>query len=139
MSSFKSQEVILNKEQKVIFNFIEDFTNFSHLIPESVNDLKLSRDKCSFSINGMPPIHLLITERIEHKKVSMGSDGGKMPFEMSCHIDFVDNNRSKVCFTFYIELNGMMKMMALDFSSLYLPRMRRGKLQPEPHGHTRAI
>lgn len=111
MSSFKSQEVILNKEQQVIFNFIEDFTNFSHLIPDSVNDLKLSRDKCSFSINGMPPIHLLITERIEHKKVSMGSDGGKMPFEMSCHIDFLDENQSKVCFTFDIELNGMMKMM----------------------------
>ena len=53
MSLIESQTVTINKSDKEIFNIISDFTKFSYIIPQQAQNLKVTKDSCSFSIQGM--------------------------------------------------------------------------------------
>lgn len=111
MSDIKSQTVEINKSEEEIFNFISDFTNFSTLFPPQVKDLKITRDNCSFSIDGMPKVSLKITERTPYSCVIMSAEDGKLPFELKCCLEKVDEEKCQAQFLFNAELNMMMKMM----------------------------
>jgi len=111
MSDIKSQTVEINKSEEEIFNFISDFTNFSTLFPPQVKDLKITRDNCSFSIDGMPNVSLKITERTPYSCVIMSAEDGKLPFELKCCLEKVDEEKCQAQFLFNAELNMMMKMM----------------------------
>ena len=77
MSLIESQAVTINKSDEEIFNFISDFTNFATLMPPQVQDVKITQDSCSFSIQGMPTINLKIYERIPFSSVKMKREMGK--------------------------------------------------------------
>lgn len=111
MSDIKSQTVEIDKSDEEIFNFISDFTNFSKLFPPQVNDLKITRDTCSFSIDGMPKISLRISERTPFSCVTMSAEDGKLPFELKCCLENIGKDKCKAQFHFDAELNMMMKMM----------------------------
>lgn len=111
MSDIKSQKVVIDKSEENIFNFISDFTNFSQLFPPQVNDLKITKDTCSFSIDGMPNVSLRITERTPFSCVVMSAEDGKLPFELKCCLEKVSKDKCQAQFHFTAELNMMMKMM----------------------------
>ncbi|MDA7768098.1 hypothetical protein N8904_00080 [Flavobacteriales bacterium] len=111
MSDIKSQTVVIDKSEENIFNFISDFTNFSQLFPPQVNDLKITKDTCSFSIDGMPNVSLRITERTPFSCVVMSAEDGKLPFELKCCLEKVSEDKCQAQFHFTAELNMMMKMM----------------------------
>lgn len=111
MSCIKSNVVEINKSDEEIFNFISDFTNFAKLMPPQAQNVKITNDSCSFTIQGMPPINLKITERNPYNSVLMIADEGKLPFSLRCNLNTTTNNQCTAQFEFEAELNGMMKMM----------------------------
>ena len=111
MSLIESQAVTINKSDEEIFKFISDFTNFATLMPSQVQDVKITQDSCSFSIQGMPTISLKIYERIPFSSVKMKAEDGKLPFTLSCSLESVNETKCIAQFHFEAELNPMMKMM----------------------------
>ena len=111
MSLIESQAVTINKSDEEIFNFISDFTNFASLMPPQVQDVKITQDSCSFSIQGMPTINLKIYERTPFSSVKMKAEDGKLPFILSCSLESVNETQCIAQFHFEAELNPMMKMM----------------------------
>ena len=111
MSLIESQAVTIDKSDEEIFNFISDFTNFATLMPPQVQDVKITQDSCSFSIQGMPTINLKIYERIPFSSVKMKAEDGKLPFTLSCSLQSVNETQCISQFHFEAELNPMMKMM----------------------------
>ena len=111
MSLIESQAVTINKSDEEIFNFISDFTNFASLMPPQVQDVKITQDSCSFSIQGMPTINLKIYERTPFSNVKMKAEDGKLPFTLSCSLESVNETQCIAQFHFEAELNPMMKMM----------------------------
>ena len=111
MSLIESQAVTIDKSDEEIFNFISDFTNFVSLMPPQIQDVKITQDSCSFSIQGMPNINLKIYERIPFSSVKMKSEDGKLPFTLSCSLEGVNETQCITQFHFEAELNPMMKMM----------------------------
>ena len=111
MSLIESQAVTINKSNEEIFNFISDFTNFTKLMPPQVQDVKISQDSCSFSIQGMPTINLKIFERLPFSCVKMKAEDGKLPFTLSCTLESVNKTQCIAQFHFEAELNPMMKTM----------------------------
>lgn len=111
MSLIESQAVTINKPDEEIFNFISDFTNFATLMPPQVQDVKITQDSCSFSIQGMPTINLKIYERIPFSSVKMKAEDGKLPFTLACSLESVNETQCIAQFHFEAELNPMMKMM----------------------------
>ena len=111
MSLIESQAVTINKSDEEIFNFISDFTNFASLMPPQVQDVKITQDSCSFSIQGMPNINLKIYERTPFSSVKMKAEDGKLPFTLSCSLQSVNETQCIAQFHFEAELIPMMKMM----------------------------
>ena len=111
MSLIESQAVTINKSDEEIFNFISDFTNFAALMPPQVQDVKITQDSCSFSIQGMPTINLKIYERTPFSGVKMKAEDGKLPFTLLCSLQSVNETQCIAQFHFEAELNPMMKMM----------------------------
>ena len=111
MSLIESQAVTINKSNEEIFNFISDFTNFATLMPPQVQDVKISQDSCSFSIQGKPTINLKIFERLRFSCVKMKAEDGKLPFTLSCTLKSVNKTQCIAQFHFEAELNPMMKTM----------------------------
>lgn len=107
----ESNKTIINKSDKHVFLFISDFNNFVHLMPSEIKDLKVTQNDCSFSIQGMPTIHLKIEEKIPHSLVRMISRDGKIDFSLNCSLEHIDETSCYAHFSFDAELNGMMKMM----------------------------
>ena len=111
MSVIESQAVTINKSDEDIFNFISDFTNFAELMPPQVQDVKITQDRCSFSIEGMPSIQLKISERTPFSCVKMEAEDGKLPFTLRCSLKNTTQTQCIAQFHFEAELNPMMKMM----------------------------
>ena len=100
-------------------------------MPPQVQDLKISQDNCSFTIQGMPPIHLAISERIPFSHVKMEAKDGKLPFSLSCQLEKVDDSSCQAQFIFEAELNMMMKMMVekplTNFLNMLVEKLREIK------------
>jgi len=111
MSLIESQAVTINTSDEEIFNFISDFTNFAELMPPQVQDVKITQDSCSFSIQGMPSINLKIYERNPFSSVKMKAEDGKLPFTLCCILKNIGESQCVAQFQFEAELNPMMKMM----------------------------
>ena len=111
MSLIESQAVTINNTDEEIFNFISDFTNFAELMPPQVQDVKITQDTCSFSVQGMPNIKLKISERTPFSSVKMSAEDGKLPFTLCCSLKKEGESQCIAQFHFEAELNPMMKMM----------------------------
>ena len=111
MSLIESEAVTINKSDEEIFKFISDFTNFSSIMPPQVQDVKITEDSCSFSIQGMPTVNLKIYERIPFSIVKMKAEDGKLPFTLSCSLKSINKTQCIAQFHFEADLNPMMKMM----------------------------
>lgn len=107
----ESNKTIVNKSDQQVFLFISDFNNFVHLMPPEVKDLKVTQNDCSFSIQGMPTIHLKIEKKVPHSLVRMVSKDGKLDFSLNCNLEAIDETSCYAHFTFDAQLNSMMKMM----------------------------
>ena len=80
-------------------------------MPPQVQDVKISQDSCSFSIQGMPTVNLKIFERLPFSSVKMKAEDGKLPFTLSCSLESVNETQCIAQFHFEAELNPMMKTM----------------------------
>ena len=131
MSQIKSQIVKITESDEHIYHFISDFTNFEQLMPPQVQDLKISQDNCSFTIQGMPTIHLTISERMPFSHVKMEAKDGKLPFSLRCALEKIDDSSCQAQFIFEAELNMMMKMMVekplTNFLNLLAEKLREIK------------
>ncbi|MEC8610521.1 MAG: SRPBCC family protein, partial [Bacteroidota bacterium] len=85
----------------------------------------------SFTIKGMPTIHLTISERIPFSHVKMEAKDGKLPFCLSCRLEKIDDSSCQAQFVFEAELNMMMKMMVekplTNFLNLLAEKLREIK------------
>jgi len=104
MSLIESQAVTINNTDEEIFNFISDFTNFAELMPPQVQDVKITQDTCSFSVQGMPNIKLKISERTPFSSVKMSAEDGKLPFTLCCSLKKEGESQCIAQFHFEAEL-----------------------------------
>ena len=130
MTRIESQKVTVNKSAEELFNFISNFNNFNQLMPSSVQDLETTKDTCSFSLKGMPTIHLKIGDKKPFTHVSMVADGGQIEFSLNCSLE-EDGDNCKAQLFFEAELNMMMKMMVekplTNFLNLLVDKLREIK------------
>jgi len=113
MTEFKSEITSINSSDRVIYNFLNDFNNFEKLMPEQVINWQSTKENCSFTIKGMADLAMRMSKSDEFSFISYSSEG-KSPFHfnLSFHIEKLDENKSDVYSLFSADLNPMIKMMA---------------------------
>ncbi|MCF8236135.1 MAG: hypothetical protein K9G67_14150 [Bacteroidales bacterium] len=112
MAEFKSEQKTINRSAAYIYNFLSDFTNFEHLMPEQITNWQATENNCSFTIQGMADVAMRMEEKIPGKKVYVVSEG-KVPFEfdMTFKLDEEKDNNTKVNLMINASINPMMVMM----------------------------
>ena len=112
MTRLESDKVILSKSAEEVYNFLSDFNNFGHLMPEQIADWKSTNDECSFTIKGMASLGMKMVEKTPNSFIKIVRNG-KAPFDFMLNVHIEDmQTQSSVQLAFDADLSTMMKMMA---------------------------
>jgi carbon monoxide dehydrogenase subunit G len=114
MTTIKSQESLVEKNQEALFHFLSDMNNLQTLMPSQVTDWKSNAMECSFKVTGLTGIALKI-KSTEPFSLIRYSETGKMPFAFELKAHFkpheTDNSKTWTSLSFEADLNPMLKMM----------------------------
>lgn len=108
----ESPKQIIEKSSQEVFDFLNDLKNFEKLMPENVSKFEMiGDDSFVFALSGMPEVVMKKKESISPKKVSLGSAGGKLDFNLDILIVEMSEALSETQFMFNGEFNAMIGMM----------------------------
>jgi len=117
MKTYKGDQVIIEKEDKIIFDFLSDFRHFQEFLPKEISEWEATENYCTFAIQGMGKIKLEYKEQLPHTQILIqpASDSGfPIPFFMKCFLKDVSdtaNKKTQVQFIVEVEINNMLAMM----------------------------
>ena len=115
MTKIESEEKVVNQSSNEAFDFLSDFRNFEHLMPQQVVDWQATENECSFTIQGMATLGMKIENKIPYSEINIAKSG-KAPFDFNlhCYIDKVDEGKSRIKLILDADLNPFLKMMAVN-------------------------
>jgi len=113
MTEFVSERTAVNAPAADIFNFLTDFTNFQHLMPEQITNWKADTDHCSFTIDGLADLSMRIAGKTPENNIHIVADG-KNPIDYTLDLFLfpVTESSCKVEVAFNADLNPFIKAMA---------------------------
>lgn len=113
MTTFKSEKQTIDASASKIFSFLADFNNFEQLMPEQVTNWQSTVDSCSFTIQGMADLSMVMGEKNANSFISYKSASKKpFNFDLNTHISEEGPDKAVVEMIFNADLNPMLKMMA---------------------------
>jgi carbon monoxide dehydrogenase subunit G len=109
----ESGVTLIDRPISEVYHFLNDFNNFSHLMPEQVINWQATSDSCSFEIKGLATLGMRIIEREPNSKIVMKSEG-KLPFNffLNANLSTVDENSCNVQLIIDADMNPFISMMA---------------------------
>ncbi|MDR1847321.1 MAG: SRPBCC family protein [Bacteroidales bacterium] len=114
MMKVESKTVDIAKSDKEIFDFLTDFTHFSLLLPDKVENWKATKDSCSFTVKGLSDFGMRITDTKPYSMITIANDEQiKMPvkFIFNWNLTSQTSNGCSVTACFNLDVNPMMAMM----------------------------
>jgi len=104
--SISSTQQKAKENNKALFNFLTDFSNFKSILPEDKTDgFSYDENSCSFNIKGITPMKVVLDEKTPFKKIKFNSQGlGKFNF----NLDVFFNGEADEIGECKIELSGDM-------------------------------
>lgn len=114
MAKVESKEVEINSSAEKIFNFLSDFTNFSLLVPDKVENWKATKERCSFKVTGLSDFGMEISKITPYSSIEIVNDKEiSTPFSFTFNWDFnpINDSKTKVRSFFNLDINPMMSMM----------------------------
>lgn len=114
MANVESKEVEINSSAEKIFNFLSDFTNFSLLVPDKVENWKATKEKCSFKVTGLTDFGMEISNKTPFTSIVIVNDkdiSSPFPFTFNWEFDSINDSKTKVRSFFNLDINPMMSMM----------------------------
>jgi hypothetical protein len=114
MLDIESKTGIAKGSRETVFNYISDFRNFSGLLPqERLTNLRITREKIIFDIQGLGTVGLEIQEKQPFSMVKIGaSEDSSTDFTFVININEAGENLSEVQLNLKAKLNMLLEMMA---------------------------
>jgi hypothetical protein len=79
-----------------LFDFMGDFNNFKHLLPEDkITNFECTSEQCSFGIKGLMPLTIKIKERLPKSQITFETTG-LAKFIFTLHIHLLENQQTNV-------------------------------------------
>lgn len=129
MTKFESRKVQVQADSREVFDFLSDFRNFNHLMPEQVTHWQAAADRCSFTIEGVASLSMRIASTSPHSNIHIVAEGkNPVDYTMDCFIYSSSPGESSVSLELDAALNPFMKMMASRPLQNFVD-MLAGKLQ----------
>lgn len=111
MEKYESKQHRIERPAAAIYPLLSDFTLFTPILQERVEEWEATPDSCSFKVQGFR-IRLDIIEREPNEYIKISGGGGSpMPFTFWLQLKEVAGNDTRMRLVLHIELNMMMRMM----------------------------
>ena len=79
-----------------LFDFMGDFNNFKHLLPEDkITNFECTSEQCSFGIRGLMPLTIKIKERLPSSRITFETTG-VAKFVFTLHIHLLENQKTNI-------------------------------------------
>ena len=93
-----------------LFDFMGDFHNFKHLLPEDkIDNFECTTEQCSFSIKGLTALTIKIKDKQPKSKITFETSG-LAKFVFTLHIHLLQNQTTNV--QLEGDMNPFIKVMA---------------------------
>ncbi len=93
-----------------LFDFMGDFNNFKHLLPEDkITNFECTSEQCSFGIKGLMPLTIKIKERLPSSRITFETTG-VAKFVFTLHIHLLENQKTNI--ELEGDMNSFIKAMA---------------------------
>ncbi len=119
MVKTSSKKTQIKRNVEFVFDYLKNFSNFSLMANDKIEDFKSTEDKCSFKVKGMGEVGLKILSRIPYERITIVSDPdiqSAMPLNFIINIDFERVEPYICAVTATIELD-VPKVMAMMIKS----------------------
>lgn len=111
MQKYESKQVQIKRPAGMVYGMLSDFSRFTPILADRVEDWQATADTCSFKARGIT-VGLRIVEREENKLVKItGEDGTPFDFTLWMQLCELAPDDTRMRLVLHIKLNMMMKMM----------------------------
>jgi hypothetical protein len=108
--SLLSQTHTTQSSTDALFDFMGDFNNFKHLLPEDkIENFTCTSEQCSFGIKGLMPLTIKIKERKPKSQITFETSG-LAKFVFTLHIHLLPGQQTNV--QLEGDMNPFIKVMA---------------------------
>lgn len=108
MVKTESKKTEIERNVEFVFDHVSNFSNFSLMANDKIENFKATEDRCSFTIKGMGDFGLKIIGRIPYEKITVASDPevqSSMPLNFILNLNFEKTEAYKCNVTAVIELD----------------------------------
>lgn len=116
MVKIESKKVEIKRNVEFVYEYMSDFTHFSMVANDKIENFKATQDRCSFTVKGMTDMGLKIIARIPNESITITNDTdvpSSMPLNFLIIFEFekVEPYVSKVIVRMELDANPMIAMM----------------------------
>lgn len=116
MVKIESNKVEIKRNVEFVYEYLSDFTHFSMVANDKIENFKATQDRCSFTIKGMTDMGLKIISRMPNESITITNDTdvpSSMPLNFLIIFEFekIEPYVSKVVVKMELDANPMIAMM----------------------------
>lgn len=116
MVKIESKKVEIKRNVEFVYEYLADFTHFSMVANDKIENFKATQDRCSFTIKGMTDMGLKIISRMPNESITITNDTdvpSSMPLNFLIIFEFerVEPYVTKVIVKMELDANPMIAMM----------------------------
>jgi hypothetical protein len=116
MVKIESKKVEIKRNVEFVYEYLADFTHFSMVANDKIENFKATQDSCSFTIKGMTDMGLKIISRLPNESITISNDTdvpSSMPLNFLIIFEFerVEPYVTKVIVKMELDANPMIAMM----------------------------
>ena len=116
MVKIESKKVEIKRNVEFVYEYLADFTHFSMVANDKIENFKATQDRCSFTIKGMTDMGLKIISRLPNESITISNDTdvpSSMPLNFLIIFEFerVEPYVTRVVVKMELDANPMIAMM----------------------------
>ena len=116
MVKIESKKVEIKRNVEFVYEYLADFTHFSMVANDKIENFKATQDRCSFTIKGMTDMGLKIISRLPNESITISNDTdvpSSMPLNFLIIFEFekLEPYVTKVIVKMELDANPMIAMM----------------------------
>lgn len=126
----ESKKVDIERSNELVFQYISNLNNFGKTLPSQVKNWQSTEDECSFEIDGMAKITLVVSIKTPNSFVEYSASADKpINLRLSCYIDHMGENQCQVYNEIDIDvpifMAGMVKKPLQNFADQIMDRLKQ--------------
>ena len=132
MVKIESKKVELNRNVEFVYEYLSDFTHFSMMANDKIENFKATQDRCSFTVKGMTDMGLKIIARVPNESITISNDTdipSSMPLNFLIIFEFerLEPYVTKAVVKMELDANPMIAMMVKKPLEKFVNSLADGK------------